>query len=120
MDAPPGVPKGRPVDFLPVDFLLEHTERAASSAAGRRGLLDADRHHVADVAGTVLVAGHDDAEIVERLAVALISDERLLTAEIGGDLAGRGHHHISILSGDADRMADRRALVRIVDPARGL
>src|SRR5262249_15247372 len=50
-------------------------------------LLDADRYHVAGVAAAVFVAGHHDAEIGERLAVALIGDEYRLGTEIGSKLA---------------------------------
>ena len=47
----------------------------AVSRALSRGLFDPDRRHIAHVSPTMLVAGHDDAETIERLAVSFIGDE---------------------------------------------
>jgi hypothetical protein len=52
----------------------------AVSRALSRALFDPDRRHIAHVSPTMLVAGHDDAETIERLAArpprcALLGDE---------------------------------------------
>lgn len=50
-------------------------------------LFNFDRYYFAHVAPATLVAWHDDMEVVKRLAITLIGDQRGFTAEFRRDLA---------------------------------
>jgi hypothetical protein len=83
---------------LPLARGREKTQRPSNPIRSR------NRDNVAHVTPTMLVTGHDDAKIVERLAVPLVDDERCLATEIGRDLASRCYDDIAVLSCNADRV----------------
>src|SRR5271156_5290469 len=97
--------------------MLSIRSRLGQDSADARWLFYRDRHDVADIASAMFVARHNNTEIVEWLAVALIRDQRRLATEFRSDLAGRADDHIAVFGRDADRMAQLGAFTGIVEPA---